>query len=489
MDRKIAIFLAAILLLQFLLLASLHSQRPFLDEGRYLTTGWLITQGKVPFVDMISSKPPGIEFALAAVFTLFGPSLLAARLFVAFIAVLQLLLIFAIGKKLFNEKAGLLAALFYCLWSLGFSSYWAVIDPFLALISSIAVLLAAMLLFEVRSPKSGCLKLSLFGVFLALGMLFKQTMVPFAILMLIALLALDYSRTGRKPSIKLLGSFAIGFFIVLAIFAAYLSLNNAFEPFLEAMLSPLQQPGSFSQVVIDARTLVAAVAFLPVPITLIALWKGFFNSRKKLFEIALLLAWFVFSFANALPFRACCMHILPALPAASILAGFLIWESLKRRGPSLKQRVFLLFSIALLFCSVFAAGFFYKQLSSPTYSFSQAEKVASYVKGNTPKDESILVFPASPEIYFLALRQPAARQFVFFDPCSEQCQNLIVEDLSKTKPKFLVYLTDSKNAAESGMQAVDDFAVDNYFLLERIQLDPPLYKTYTYAFILQKTTN
>ncbi|MDP2973822.1 MAG: hypothetical protein Q8N60_02115, partial [Candidatus Diapherotrites archaeon] len=78
--RKIFVALLLVFVLQAALFMGLAQSRPLPDEGRYLTTGWMIGQGKVPFIDTFSPKPPSIEFVLAGLFALFGPSYLVARL-------------------------------------------------------------------------------------------------------------------------------------------------------------------------------------------------------------------------------------------------------------------------------------------------------------------------------------------------------------------------------------------------------------------------
>ena len=99
-----AIILAAILLLQFVLLATLFHQRPFLDEGRYTTAGWMFSQGAVPYLDIISPKPPGVEFVLSAVFSLFGASLFNARMLMVLVACAQIVVVFVIARKMFGLK-------------------------------------------------------------------------------------------------------------------------------------------------------------------------------------------------------------------------------------------------------------------------------------------------------------------------------------------------------------------------------------------------
>ncbi len=479
--RQITIILFAIFALQFFLIAGLWHQRPFLDEGRYLTTGWMILNGRIPFIDTLSPKPPAIEFLLASVFYLFGTSMLAARLFIGLVAVLQLALIFVLAKKVFGEKAALLAVLFYSLWSLGFSSYWATIEPFTALISTAAVLFAYLFVFENQSKKN----VFALGLFLGLDVVFKQTMLPFAFLITAAVAILNYYRNRQKPSLQTIAAFAAGMLLVPLVFLAYFLANNALPAFAEAILSPLSQLIFFSVLTIETRLLIAIAAFSPVIVVIAALSKNLFSAREKTLEIILILCWFAFSFSNLLPFRGCCLHLLLALPPASILAGYLIWQSLSCKKEKAVEAAFCAFCTGLLILSVFAAGFFYYTLSGQEYSFAGVEKVALFVQSNTSEEETILVLPSSPELYFLSRRMPGAREISNWN-CLTPCQEGMLEDMVEMKPKLIVYFSSKEEDPESGMTLVDAFIKENYKLLTRLEISPPLYKAYEHAFVFQR---
>jgi len=483
LERKTVLLLASILVLQFFLVAGLWHYRPLPDEGRYLTTGWMISQGKVPFRDTFSPKMPGLEFALAGIFTVFGPSLLAARLFVAIAASAIVLLVFFISRKAFGEKPALIASLFFSLWSTAFSSYWAIIEPFTALFSAIAVLFAFRFLFGKASLGNAFA----FGFFLGLEVIFKQTMLPFALFMAAAVLAIGHFR-GTKPGLRAVLAWVLGLAAMPLVFLVYLLSTGAFPFFVEAMLFPFLQLENFGVVAIDSKFLIAIAAFIAVPVALIALWKRPSIAGKR-HEVFLFLAWFVFSFSNALPFRSCCIHLLPALPAASIFAGLLISDSLGQGGKEIKTKPLALFSALLLFLSFFAGGFFFSAFFSGDYSFSSLEGVASFVRANTGSNDTIMVFPASPELFFLAQRMPSSRQFVFFDPCPERCQQPVLEELFQNKPELLVYFSASPDYAASNLAQILEFREKNYGLLKVIELERPLYKTYGYAFIFRNLSS
>jgi len=82
------------------------------DEGAQLMDGRFVLSGLVPFVDF-GSRQVFYAYLLAALIGLVGPDYERVRLFVVFTDPLNAALIFAIGRRLFDARAGLLAAAAY----------------------------------------------------------------------------------------------------------------------------------------------------------------------------------------------------------------------------------------------------------------------------------------------------------------------------------------------------------------------------------------
>ncbi len=475
--KKTLLALLLVFFLQALLLANLVGQRPFLDEGRYTTAGWLISRGALPYVDMLSPKPPGIEFVLAAAFSLFGASMLTARMLMAAVACAQTFIVFLIARKMFGERAALFSALFYALWSVQFSAYIAVIEPFLALFASIAVLFLYSYLFEEGKERqlfAGCF-------FLGMMIIFKQTMLPFALGMLGFLFLFNYFKKKQAAFPRPAAIALSGFVAIPLLFLLYLLATNTLPDFIQLMLFPLGMLGSFFQIVLDTRVLVAVLAFSPIPMLLWMSHKGFLPLKQKPFEIILLLLWFLFAFSNTFPFRGCCMHLLPSLPAASVAAGAVIYTGLRKPA----HKGLAIFSLFILVSSIASALFFQYAFLSQEYSFRGIEEVASYIKENSGENDSILVLPASPELYFLSQRKPATRRLAFFHEYSEIEQQQTIDELLKNNPRFIVYFVRDSGDAFSGLALVDQFIKDNYGLGETIEMTPPLYKFFHYALVFE----
>ena len=319
MKKIYFLFLALILLFQFFAVASLWNQRPFLDEGRYLASGWMIVNGKTPFADFFSPKPPTFEFLLAFLFLLFGPQLIVARLFMALVSVIQVLLIFLIAKKLFSTKSALFSALFYACLSLAFSAYWAIIAPMTALLSTLILLFTCKLVFEEQSNRA----FFTVGLLLGLILLFKQTMILFSAGVLAGILIL-FTLKKKKISALNLGSLVLGGIIFPSIFLSYLVTTNSLSQFVSAMLFPLTQIGIFTFISFDAKWLLFLLILAPVLVSIAAGFRNTFNAKKHAFKIFLLAWWFFISLANAIPLMSCCTHLLISLPPSAILFGLII---------------------------------------------------------------------------------------------------------------------------------------------------------------------
>jgi 4-amino-4-deoxy-L-arabinose transferase-like glycosyltransferase len=79
------------------------------DEGAHLMDGRLALQGLIPFVDF-SARRVLFTYVLAGLIRLVGPDYTLVRLSIVGLSLLTAALIFAIGRRLFDTRAALLAA-------------------------------------------------------------------------------------------------------------------------------------------------------------------------------------------------------------------------------------------------------------------------------------------------------------------------------------------------------------------------------------------
>ena len=106
------IIMAALLLrIVYLIIYSSMPEWNMLTVDNYYHFNWArdISSGNI-FGDTTYFRAPFYIFCLALVFTFFGATLTAARIFGLVIGLISVLLTFLTGKKLFGQRTGLIAA-------------------------------------------------------------------------------------------------------------------------------------------------------------------------------------------------------------------------------------------------------------------------------------------------------------------------------------------------------------------------------------------
>ena len=490
--NKILIVLAALAIVQILLYAGLFQQMPFFDEGFYLAGGAAVAGGETPYVDFFAMKNPGVFFTLAFLFNAAGATLLTARIFMALIAVLQILLIFILARKMFNEKTAIIASAFYVIWSVFYPAFWATIEPFTTLISTAAVLFLYMYLFERQKT----VHLFLFALFIGLSLLFKQTLIFFAVAAIIFFLAFrifNRKKPGKMFSLKELVVFLAGLVIFPLLLALYLFANNIFPAFWEAVfIFPLKLIGWFAGVNIGVSLLAGLIPFAFVPALLLLIYFRRKPGEKLLnWKLLLIAFWFLAALTNILPYNGCCLHFIYFLPALSIISGFAIFlafqklPNIQEAKPAARRviKAIRIYSVVIIFLSLAVSAGIYTYYTSPTYSFSDINQIADYVKSNTAETEKIFVIEATPELYFLSQREHASKYLYLFEVSNiPKVLEETTTVLEAQKPAMIIYFSRTA-AAEIPFPSIRALIAENYVLEKTFNLQQPLYKFYRHAFI------
>lgn len=173
----------------------------FVDEGQYLLVSKKMLDGWVPYRDIIENKPIGMYISLIPAVLLCGKDFVKLRLFGVFIVSLTSFLIFLIGERVKDKKAGLLGALVFILIE-SFPNLYG----YNLLTEPIANLFIAALFYMIICAELGYPGALVIGALTAASCSVKQTslfvFIPLAFVFMHASRKLD-----RK---KLLLSFLIG---------------------------------------------------------------------------------------------------------------------------------------------------------------------------------------------------------------------------------------------------------------------------------------
>ena len=183
-DRRIAIALAIVLAVGFALrVAYILGQRgdllfdhPVVDEETYVGIGRALADGH-PTDPGAWFQPPGLGYALAVVFRIFGPGLLAPRLVQAVVSTASCALAFLVARRLFSARVALAAAAICAVHGvLVFESY-ELLPPTWMLATDLGALWLLLRAGDERTPKSALLAGVGFGVAAAFG----PTVLPFVL--------------------------------------------------------------------------------------------------------------------------------------------------------------------------------------------------------------------------------------------------------------------------------------------------------------------
>lgn len=218
--------LAAVLLLAALLRFGVSSFRwvgP--DEGSYLLDARLILQGKVPIIDF-AARQPLFLWLLAALFKVFGASLVVARLFLGVCSVLSGLLLYGLGKKVVGAEVALVGVAVAALFP--FNVVWSVsvITETPAVLFATLSIWLALCALERNSPWLGL------GAGLAAGAAYFTRETAVWVMVVVVLYALVVWRGSSKTKLKvfagLLGGYLAACGAVWLYYGHYLTVRDLF---------------------------------------------------------------------------------------------------------------------------------------------------------------------------------------------------------------------------------------------------------------------
>ncbi|HLD58162.1 MAG TPA: glycosyltransferase family 39 protein [archaeon] len=479
--KNVSFWLCAFFILcimQFGLFFLLSDSRPFFDEGVYLTGSWLFSNGTLPYAGFFESKPLGIFSVGALLFSIFPPSLLAARLLMAFVAVFSSALVFLVSKKIFGEKTAFFACVFFAFLSVAFGNFWFVIEPFV----SFLVLLSVFCYLNYLEKKS-LAWLSAAILFVIAAVLFKQTAFFLAAFFLLFFIFRETKRqkSFQKAVFVFLKALVPSFVLILA-FLAFLLYNGLFSLFFDYLfLFHIENLGYYSGVFLslDFLPFFVSIAIPFFAAVLLLLKKISFEAGQKEF-FALLFLWALGSLAMVLPLMGCCMHFVPVLPALSIVSGFGFFAFWK------KAFLLKLFAVFVLLSAVFGGISYAVIFSGSAHGFSDLKNIAGIIQEKSSPNEKILVLPSSPELYFLSARFPATKALYFsFTQYPEYFISEELNSLSAFPPKEVVVFSRDGNFTESSPE-IDSFVMENFELRQKIELKAQLYNFYRFALLFEK---
>jgi len=456
------------------------------DEGEYAYAAQLMLDGVPPFKEAYNMKFPGIYAVYAAIIFLFGQTHWGVHLALACVNAATVVLVFLIGRRLFDPAAASAAAMMFAMLSFLPSVHGIMANSeHFVLLAALAGILALM---KARED-GGVLMLFLGGLLLGAGYTIKQHGVAF-ILFGYFLFALYYLRKGmelKKTSARL-AAFTLGAATPFVAMCAILYLSGVFDEFWFWTFAYAREYVSITSFSTGVARLKAAAKniFSSAPLLWAACAAGLLwplldrEARKAWPFIAGLLAFSALAVVPGFFFRP--HYFIYILPAASLLfagtARTLPVFFGKRKGAMATAALCLALAASFVYAQRGALASTPEALSRDMYGynpFPEALVIAEYISRNTAPDEKIALLGSEPEIYFYSRRR-SATGFMYTYPLMERqrfavdMQKKMMAELRRSDPSYLVFV-DIKFSwganEDSSLEIFDwlrDFVAEGYTL-------------------------
>ncbi|MBI2400775.1 MAG: glycosyltransferase family 39 protein [Deltaproteobacteria bacterium] len=454
------------------------------DEGEYAYAAQLMLDGVPPFKEAYNMKFPGIYAAYAAILFLFGQTHWGVHLALACVNSATIILVFLIGRRLFDPIAALAAALMFAMLSFlpSVQGIMANSEHFVLLVA-----LAGVLVLMKARDNGSLPMLFLGGLFLGAGYTIKQHGAAF-ILFGYFLLALELRSSGLKKTITRVAVFTLGAAVPFLTMCVALYLSGVFSEFwfwtftyAREYVSVTTFSTGLSRLRFEAMNIFFSSPLLWIFCgagLLAPLWNK--EARKAWPFIMGLLAFSALAVVPGFFFRP--HYFIYMLPAASFLFAAATTALPVFFGKRKEAMATALLSAALF------ASFVYTQrgalvstpeaLSRNMYGynpFPEALVISEYISRNTAPDEKIAVLGSEPEIYFYSRRR-SATGFIYTYPLMERqqfaidMQKKMLDEIRRADPSLLVFvdIKFSWGANEDSSTAIFDWLRD--FVAERYTL-------------------
>ncbi len=430
------------------------------DEGEYAYAGQLMLKGVPPYTLLYTMKLPGTFFAYAAIFLVFGQSSAGVHLGLLVVNAATIWLMFLLGRRLFGDLGGVVAAATYGLLTastsvVGFAGH---ATNFVVLPAVAATFLLFSALERQRHWLFFCSGL-LFGV----GFLMKQPGLLLAVFGAVYLVASRCLYENRSwPSIlRQIGWYAAGVVLPFAATCLLMVKYGVFGRFWFWTFQYAREYGSIATMGEGLRSfaqtfstllhaagwiwLLAAIGFSSL------LWSQ--ATRKYRFFLASFLAFSFLAVCPGLYFRH--HYFILMLPAASLLvAGAVIalrhWLHRSTRTSAWAVAPILFFALAFSVSLYGQRGVLFEmpldQVYWATYRnspFPEAATVASYIRQHASPDARIAVLGSEPEIYFYSDRLSATGYIYTYGLMEQQqfareMQQEMISEIEAARPEYVV---------------------------------------------------
>jgi 4-amino-4-deoxy-L-arabinose transferase-like glycosyltransferase len=427
------------------------------DEGEYAYMGQLLLDGVPPFKEAFNMKLPGTSIMYALFMLFFGQTLAAVHLGLLITNAASIVLVFLIGRKIFDAPAGIAAAAIFAIltisqYLLGFAAH-ATHFVMLFALGGFLLLLEAV---ESRQKKTFFFSGFLFGI----AFVMKQPGIFFFFFALsIILLFRNINKLPVKEIIRPTIVFSCSFLIPLALVVAIVLIGGAIGKFWFWIVRYSLTYGSTvsgyeSGMYLERITHIfwkylKWFCILGAAGTVL-LFSGRFPKKVS----ATLILFLFFSVLSVLPGWHFREHYFVLLAPACSLAAASVFYFINRIPWNTRL------------CKYFSAVLFILIIGDNAYSnreyyftlspqdiikryyganyFAESMNIGNFIAANTSAGDRIAVVGSEPQIYFYSKRRSVSGHIYVYgmvepQPYAREMQNEFIRDIELAKPKYIVY--------------------------------------------------
>ena len=427
------------------------------DEGEYAYAGQLMLQGIPPYRLAYNMKFPGVYAAYALIMWIFGQTSVGIHFGLLIVNIANIVIVFLIARRLTGLIAGIAAAASYAILSAS-SSVFGLASHATHFVMLPTLLGTLVLLKPVLTRKMAFVSGILFGV----GLLMKQPAIFFICFGVTLLLFRDWrARLTSRQTLLRSALFIVASLLPLAgtvfwlwragVLAKFWFWTVLYARQYAAVIPISQAPRLFF------KQIAPAIGFGSWPLwALAALGAGasFLDKpmRSAAFFILTFIAFSGLALSSGFLFRK--HYFIFVLPAICLLVGVATASASNFCSRLARPLSFLPLAIFVVCSRVALSGQLPLLSQRPSHvlrmiygpnPFSEAVRVAEYLREHTTPTDTIAILGSEPEIYFYAHRHSATGYIYTYGLMESQryavrMQREMMREIEAARPKYLVFV-------------------------------------------------
>lgn len=471
-SKEILVFISFFILTLILRFKGLNYRIIDWDESLYFMWAKDLFNGILPYESIMENKPIGIGLIYTLSFLLFGSkSMFSVKMLALFFISASSFFLYKIGRILnpnnYSELTGLLAGIFYCIFSCYNSGFAENTEIFFIFFTTVAFYLLFKNIQELDFSKANYKTFFFIGLFLGLGFLIKYVVLFDLIsLLLILTLFILFKNQIKNNFVVLFRLFLfifLGFILPqITVIAAY-TMTGKLNFFINDTLFTFKYasciPFSFNERLNNLFTFLSSYNLLFYSLVLFIFTKAFLQKNQS--NLIYTAIWFLIILLELIFFLThyfdhYCMQILPSLCLLSsylITNGFLL---VKNNLFKILLSIFFIISLLLIYKQTFNYIDFYlsakekaqlefkfvKGRITPIYN-DTVSLAADYIKKNIGTGKYIFVLSEDYILYDMTNCKHTSKHIMPYQLLDNHSSSIInqqkeIKKIMQDKPEYII---------------------------------------------------